>query len=275
MPIDDKYVFLLNRLKSLGSAVLAYSGGVDSTFLLCALKNSGIEKILAVTASSPSVPADDLKTASAMAAEMNVEHLVVESAEMSDENYLKNPTDRCFYCKSGLFKKLSEIANEKGFSHLLDGSTADDAGDYRPGLKAREKHGVLSPLMEAGLGKAEIRALSRLKNLATWDRPASPCLSSRLPYGERITPEALSMIEQAECALKALGFRELRVRKSGDTARIEVPADEISRFMDNGVRVGIVDKLRAIGFLYVTLDLEGFKSGKLNRVIDGGRGTRS
>lgn len=262
--LQDKYEALLTYLRGLEGVVLAYSGGVDSTFLLRAVKDSGVAAI-AVTAVSPSTPSSDLKSALELAASISVAHEVIHTDELKDENYSNNTPDRCFYCKNELFKKLKDIAAAKGLPHVIDGSNIDDLGDYRPGLRAKASHGVKSPLAEVGLTKAEIRQLSRLKGLKTWDRPSSPCLSSRLPYGEQITESALRMVEQAEVVLKELGFGNLRVRKHGETARIELTGEDIAKAVRAEVKEAIIQRFRKIGFLYITLDMEGYRSGSLNR----------
>ncbi|MBF0319525.1 MAG: ATP-dependent sacrificial sulfur transferase LarE [Nitrospirae bacterium] len=266
--LQGKYEALLSYLRDLEGVVLAYSGGVDSTFLLMAASDSGVP-VLAVTGASPSMPASDMAAALEMVNSIGVRHEVIQTDELKDENYYSNPPDRCFYCKSELFKKLRLIAESNGLPHVIDGSNLGDLDDYRPGLKAKAQHGVKSPLAEVGLTKGDIRELSRLKGLKTWDRPSSPCLSSRFPYGEHITAESLSMVEQAESALKGLGlFGELRVRKHGDMARIELPDKDIQKAAEPEVREAITQRLREIGFLYVTLDMEGFRSGSLNRALN-------
>ncbi|MBF0456979.1 MAG: ATP-dependent sacrificial sulfur transferase LarE [Nitrospirae bacterium] len=260
----DKYEALLTYLRGLEGVVLAYSGGADSTFLLMAVRDSGVSA-LAVTAVSPSMSSSDLNAALDMVSAISVAHEIIHTDELNDENYSSNTPDRCFYCKSELFKKLKDIATAKGLPHVIDGSNIDDLGDYRPGLRAKASYGVISPLAEVGLTKAEIRQLSRCKGLKTWDRPSSPCLSSRLPYGEQITVSALRMVEQAEVVLKDLGFVNLRVRKHGDMARIELMDEDIAKAVRAEIKEVIIQRFREIGFLYVTLDMEGYRSGSLNR----------
>ncbi|QWR76699.1 ATP-dependent sacrificial sulfur transferase LarE [Candidatus Magnetomonas plexicatena] len=264
--IDKKYITLVSYLKSLNSVVLAYSGGVDSTFLLKALSDAQISA-LAVTAKSPSMPIDDFNRCVSMTEKFNIPTRIIETDEMRDERYAANTHERCFYCKSELFGKLTAIAETEGYECVIDGSNADDLSDYRPGFKAKERFMVKSPLIEVGMSKADIRELSQRFGLSTWDKPSSPCLASRLPYGERVTEEALTMVSEAERALKTLGFGELRVRKHGDTARIELNADDIEKCTQGEMRKEIVQRLKAIGFLYVLCDLEGYVSGKLNRVL--------
>lgn len=264
--LQDKYEALLTYLRGLEGVVLAYSGGVDSTFLLMAVQCSGVAA-LAVTAVSPSTPTSDLKTALDMINSISVPHETIRTAELLDERYASNPPDRCFYCKSELFNKLQVIAHAHGLPHVIDGSNADDLGDYRPGLRAKAIYGVKSPLAELGLTKDNIRQLSKEMGLKTWDRPSSPCLSSRFPYGQHITETALSMVEQAESAIKALGFDNLRVRIHGDMARIELPPEDIEKAVNWEIRQTITQRLRKIGFLYITLDMEGYTSGSLNRVL--------
>jgi len=265
--IHKKYDRLITYLRSLKSGVLAYSGGLDSTFLLYAMKESGIDT-LAVIGKSITMPYRDLTTALQMIALIGVSHKIIETSELSDERFASNPPDRCFYCKNELFGRLRQIAIEEGVANVFDGSTMDDLHDYRPGLKAKEKHNIISPLIIAELNKAEIRELSKAKGLKTWNKPSSPCLSSRLPYGQRITKEALSMIESSEEALREMGFiSNLRVRHHGQIARIELDINDIKRAMEDSVRYKIVKRLRDIGFEYVTLDIEGYVSGKLNRVL--------
>ncbi|MEO5361811.1 MAG: ATP-dependent sacrificial sulfur transferase LarE [Nitrospirota bacterium] len=264
--LQDKYKALLTYLRGLEGVVLAYSGGVDSTFLLMAVRDSGIAA-LAVTAVSPSTPSSDLTTALDMVNSISSAHEIIHTDELKDKNYTSNTPDRCFYCKSELFKKLKAIAEAKGLPHVIDGSNADDLGDYRPGLRAKAGYGVKSPLAELGLTKADIRELSRLYGLKTWDKPSSPCLSSRFPYGEQITINALHMVEQAELILKKLGFTTMRVRKHGDMARIELPEMDIEKAVSPEIKETIIRRLREIGFLYVTLDMEGYQSGSLNRVL--------
>ncbi|MEW6116583.1 MAG: ATP-dependent sacrificial sulfur transferase LarE [Nitrospirota bacterium] len=262
--MTDKYQKLLSILNDMQSAVLAFSGGVDSTFLLKALKESGI-RFIAVTAVSETMPQEDLKSAAAMAATLAAPHRIIMTDELENPDFVRNPKERCFYCKDELFAKLGQIAATEGYRHVVDGSNADDCADWRPGRKAAQKHRVRSPLIEAELSKEEIRALSKAAGLPTWSKPASPCLSSRFPYGVEITRDALRRVARAEAFLKELGFSELRVRCSHDTARIEVPAEEIERFVDRDLREGVVKAFREFGFKYVSLDLEGFSSGKLNR----------
>lgn len=258
---------LIELLRALESAVAAYSGGVDSTFLVKALRLSGI-KALAVTSVSESVPPWDLEDAKRLAKEIGIEHRLIHTRELQNEDYARNSGRRCFHCKDELFGELKKIALAEEYRYVLDGSTADDTSDYRPGMEAARKHGVRSPLLEAGFTKDEIRGLSKELGLPTWDKPSSPCLSSRLPYGTRVTAGALTKIARAEEALRALGLREFRVRCHGDVARIEARAAELGKILQR--KDTINEALRRAGFLFACLDLQEFKSGNLNRFLDDG-----
>jgi uncharacterized protein len=258
-----KFEKLLSILREMQSAVLAFSGGVDSTFLVKAAKESAI-RFLAVTAYSETMPESELKIAEDMAKLIGADHRVIRTNELDNPDFARNPANRCFYCKDELFLKLLNIANAEGYGFVIDGSNADDLTDWRPGRQAAAKHRVRSPLVEAGLSKNEIRELSKAMGLPTWSKPASPCLSSRFPYGIEITKDALKRVEMSEEFLKGLGFSELRVRSYNDTARIEVKPDEIDRLLDKEARESIVSQLKRLGFKHVAVDMEGFRSGKLN-----------
>lgn len=262
--LDQKLSRLITRLQQSPSGLLAFSGGVDSSFLLRALKISGIP-FLAITGKSETVPEKELQQALSFALQENVRHRVIITGELQDESFLSNPPDRCFFCKQDLFRRMRKIAAEEAFDAIFDGSNADDLRDFRPGRKAAELYGVQSPLAEAGLSKEDIRQLSRRLGLGTWDRPSSPCLSSRFPYGQRITLPLLRRVEQAEEFLRSVGIRTVRVRVHNDAARIEVPEDEMDLLFRN--RQAVADRLKSFGFSFVSLDLEGFRSGSLNRVL--------
>jgi len=265
-PAGEKFNALLSSLRSAGSAVLAYSGGVDSSFLLKAMKLSGM-RFLAVTAFSGTMPEKDFQDAASFAKETGVDHLVIHTDELSNESFVSNPRDRCFYCKEELFRKLREIAAERGCSHVFDGTNTDDLDDYRPGLKAGALYGVRSPLAESGFSKEDIRRISGEIGLSASDRPSSPCLSSRFPYGRRITLSGLKQVEKAEEFLKGLGLKELRVRHHGEIARIEIKEKDMQVLLETDNRIKITEALKALGFSFVALDLEGFASGSLNRTL--------
>jgi len=262
--LDQKLSSLITRLTDVPSALLAFSGGVDSSFLLRAMKLSGIP-FLAITGQSETVPEKDLQQASSFALQEGVQHRVIMTGELQNESFLNNPPDRCFFCKQDLFQRMRQIAEEESFEALYDGSNADDLKDFRPGRKAARLYGVQSPLAEAGLSKDEIRQLSKKLGLAAWNRPSSPCLSSRFPYGQRITLPLLRRVEQAEEFLKSIGIEIVRVRIHNDVARIELPENEMALLLKN--RQAVADRLKALGFNFVSLDLEGFRSGSLNRVL--------
>jgi len=262
-PVDEKFNKLMSLLKEMESAVLAFSGGVDSTFLLKAMKLSGM-KFVAVTSLSETTPPDDLEVVKRLIKELDVEHIFINGEELKREEFVRNDRDRCFYCKDSLFARLMKIKERLGYAFIVDGSTIDDLSDYRPGRKAAEIYGVRSPLIEVGISKKEIRRLSRELGLITWDRPSSPCLSSRIPYGVMITPEALQRIRGAEEVLKKAGFRIVRVRDYWPMAKIEVAPVEFKGFLNEGVREKIVEEIKACGYNTVVLDLEGYKQGKLN-----------
>jgi uncharacterized protein len=245
------------------SAVIAYSGGCDSTFLLKAAVLSGM-RILAVTGQSPTIPEHDVIDAREIAQTMDVHHIVIATSELEIADFRKNPVNRCYYCKDHLFGKLKEIAVTAGYRFIIDGSNVDDLGDWRPGRKAALNHGIRSPLIEAGLRKHDIRRSSRELGLPTWNKPSSPCLSSRFPYGMPITIEGLRQVEAAEKFLKSFGFEELRVRHHKDIARIEVKEADIQKMLAPEIRSAVNNYLRSLGFAFVTLDLEGFRSGRLN-----------
>lgn len=261
-----KYSDLLSLLQNSNSAVLAFSGGVDSSFLLKAMKDSGI-RFLAVTGSSGTIPQKNILSAVSFAKELEVEHIVIETGELMIEEYTKNPPERCFYCKNELFGKLKIIAEENNYEEIFDGTNADDLTDHRPGRKAAALHGVKSPLSECGFTKDEIRKASKELGLDTWDKPSSPCLASRFPYGQRITEPALRQIEKAEELIRDLGIKEVRVRYHEDTARIEAAEEDMQILMNQENRLMIIESLKALGFKFVSLDMEGYRSGSLNRVL--------
>ena len=261
-----KFSSLLSYLKEAEGALLAFSGGVDSTFLLKTMKVAGI-KILAVTSVSDTMPEKDRYSAVAFARDEGIAHITISTDELSKEEFARNAPDRCFYCKDELFRKLRQIAEEQSLRYVFDGSNSDDLADYRPGRRAAELHGVRSPLAECGFSKDEIRAKSRQLGLATWSLPSSPCLSSRFPYGQRITTALLKRVAAAEEFLKTFGVHEVRVRDHGDTARIEVGEGDMQVMLNPGTRRLVTEKFKSLGYKFISLDLEGYKSGSLNRVL--------
>lgn len=261
----------LEQLRSLFAemerALIAYSGGIDSTLVAKVAWDVLGDRALAVTAESPSLLPEDLEDARVQAAAIGIAHEVVQTHEMDNPNYTANPVNRCYFCKSELHDTLKPLALERGYPYVVDGVNADDLQDYRPGIQAAKERGARSPLAEVGITKLEVRELSRLLDLPWWDKPAQPCLSSRFPYGEEITVAKLQRVGRAERHLRKLGLKTLRVRSEGDTARIELPAEDIKTFIATLDLPALVAEFQHYGFVYVTLDLEGFRSGKLNQIL--------
>ena len=269
--LDGKMLLLQQKLRELGRILIAYSGGVDSTFLLkAAVDTLGRQNVLAVISTGPVLPRAELELARQLARQIGADLLEVETSEMDNPKFLANPVDRCFHCKSILFEHLEPIAAQHNMRAILTGLNADDLGDYRPGIQAARKHGVQEPMAAAGLTKAEIRTLSRRHGLPTADKPASPCLASRIPYGEPVTPEKLRQIEQGETFLRSLGLRDCRVRHHGNLARLEIPSERIAEFAQPDVREKLVKRFKELGFTFIAMDLQGFRSGGLNEVLKSG-----
>lgn len=265
--IDQKYAALAELLEGFGSVCIGYSGGVDSVFLSkVALDVLGPDRVLAVTGLSDSYPGVQHEMALECVRRFGIPHLEVRTHELDDPDYAANSSNRCYFCKSELWSRLTALAAEKGYAVVLDGSNADDVGDHRPGMKAARELGVRSPLLEAGLTKSEIRKLSHRLGLPTWDQPAAPCLASRIPYGISVTPERLRQVEDAETVLRGYGFREFRVRHHGDFARLEVSPGELERAID--LAGSLARRIGELGFDRVLLDLEGYRRGALNEVMN-------
>ena len=263
--INFKVSELKKSLKEMESVIVAYSGGVDSTLMLQLAYETLGDKSIGITAVSASMPEQEKFEAESIAKQIGVRYEVITSHETDDAQYLQNAPDRCFFCKSDLYDRLIDYAKENGYKYIVDGTNADDAGDHRPGRQAASEHGVRSPLLESGITKDEIRILAQNYELPNWDKPAAACLASRVPYGTMITIPMLGQIEKAELTLREMGFRQLRVRHHDQVARIEIEATEFVNVLEK--RNEIVTKFKEIGYVYVTLDLAGFRSGSMNEVL--------
>ncbi|MHC4441482.1 MAG: ATP-dependent sacrificial sulfur transferase LarE [Planctomycetota bacterium] len=270
--LDQKLEKMKQILRPLKRVAVAFSAGVDSTLALkIAVDTLGPQNVVAVTADSESLARAEYDQAAQLAESMGAQHVIIKTEEMDNPHYRTNPTDRCYYCKSELFDKLNDFIAQHNLNAVITGVNADDYDDWRPGIKAGNERNVRSPCAEAGMTKQDIRNLSKQMNLPTFDKPAMPCLASRVQYGEEITPEKLKQIEQAEAFLRSLGFRECRVRHHNNLARIEVPASDIETICRPEMRTKIDNALRKIGYNYVAIDIHGFRSGSMNEVIAFGK----
>ena len=265
--LNAKSQRLQEQLRGLGRLLVAYSGGVDSAFLAWAAHRELGENMLAVLADSPSLARSQMHDAVAFAQELSIPLTIIQTLEMERPEYRQNDASRCFFCKDELFTVMEEFRSQNEFDIIVYGVNADDQGDHRPGQQAARQHRVAAPLLDAGLTKQDIRELARLAGLRVWDKPASACLSSRIEYGRPVTPEALHVVEQGEEALRQMGFRQFRVRHHGDIVRIEVAREELPRALSSEMAVEFTRIFKALGFSYVTLDLEGFRSGSMNVVL--------
>jgi uncharacterized protein len=268
MMLTEKLEQLRTLFKEMEQALIAYSGGIDSTLVAKIAYDVLGDRALAVTAVSPSLLPEELEDAILQAATIGISHQIVQTHEMSNPNYTSNPVNRCYFCKSELHDTLKPLALKLGYPYVVDGVNADDLHDYRPGIQAAKERGARSPLAEVNISKVEVRQLSQQLGLPWWDKPAQPCLSSRFPYGEEITVAKLQRVGRAEIYLRKLGLSNLRVRSDGDTARIELPPEQIKEFVLTTDLPTIVSAFQNLGFIYVTLDLEGYRSGKLNQVLN-------
>jgi pyridinium-3,5-biscarboxylic acid mononucleotide sulfurtransferase len=266
--LEKKLEQLKILLAEMDRALIAYSGGIDSTLVAKIACDVLGDRAVAITAVSPSLLPEELEDARTQAKEIGIKHELVETQEMDNPNYTANPVNRCYFCKSELHDTLKPIAIERGYPYVIDGVNADDLQDYRPGIQAAKERGARSPLAEVGVTKLEVRQISQYLGLPWWDKPAQPCLSSRFPYGEEITVSKLQRVGRAEVYLRKLGYQNIRVRSEEDTARIELPPEQIQDFIVNTSLKELVKVFQSYGFVYVTLDLEGYVSGKLNRVLE-------
>lgn len=269
--ILSKYEKLKNLLGEMGKVLVAFSGGVDSSFLLKVAVDVLGENVLAVIASSETYPEKERDEAVKLAKRLNVRHKVIQTKELENPDFAHNPPERCYFCKMELFSKLKDIAESDGIPHVLDGSNFEDTSDFRPGAKAAEELGVRSPLKEVGLVKQEIRQLSKYVDLPTWNKPSLACLSSRFPYFTEIESESLKQVAQAEEFLKGLGFNQVRVRHHGQIARVEIEPQEFSKIVEKATKEKIINAFKKFGFIYIALDLAGFRSGSMNEPLDLGK----
>jgi uncharacterized protein len=265
--LREKEARLFAVLAAMERAIVAYSGGTDSAYLAWAAQRVLGDNAVAVTADSASIPESHKRDAESFAQQFGIRHEYIETREFENPDYVRNAPDRCFHCKDELFARLEEVGRERAIANVIYGVNVDDLSDYRPGQNAAKLHQVRAPLAEAGLRKAEIRELSRLAGLPTWDRPASACLSSRIPYGTPVTPETVKTVEQGEEALRALGFRQFRVRYHGELARIEIARDEMEKALTLEMATRLAAIFKPLGFHYVTLDLEGYRQGSMNETL--------
>jgi pyridinium-3,5-biscarboxylic acid mononucleotide sulfurtransferase len=265
--LELKLEQLRNLFVEMEQALIAYSGGIDSTLVAKVAYDVLGDRALAVTAKSPSLLPEELEDAIAQAQEIGIAHQIVETHEMDNPNYSSNPVNRCYFCKSELHDTLKPLGLKLGYQYVIDGVNADDLQDYRPGIQAAKERGARSPLAELGMSKLEVRQMAKLLGLSYWNKPAQPCLSSRFPYGEEITIPKLNRVGRAEIYLRRLGYENIRVRSSDDTAKIELPAELIQKFVADTNLAELITTFQSFGFVYVTLDLEGYRSGKLNQVL--------